>query len=333
MTIVGAIIGAGFASGKEILTFFGNGGWLSVAFSALLFGMLFGCIFLFLYCPAENQKQFGKLVFGKASWVLGAVYLFCHFCVLSAMIAGARSLCAKAGVPWLFLVLFCGTGILLLSGFNWVLNANAVLLPGLLVFLVVVPTTILSKNKPALQFPSTSLAPKLLLNLVLYVAMNMLTASPVLLSVKSRCKNKKSCAALASAIVSVLFLLIFLAICGFSAEVELPFFSLCVGSGRVASFVCVVFLLVATLTTLVSCGMALVEPLTKITRFKPIAVFSVLCASAFASIFGFSNIVKYVYPVMGVLGLFIVVILSFKCILSAKMNKKHSIHLKKSSKV
>ena len=67
MLIVGTVIGAGFASGKEVVTFFGA---VPNVFTALITGVLvFGCSVLFLFVGRRVQKtdigDVNGAVFGK----------------------------------------------------------------------------------------------------------------------------------------------------------------------------------------------------------------------------------------------------------------------------
>ena len=320
MSIVGAIIGAGFASGAEIVSFFGKSGWLVVGVGAVMFALFFVEIFLFLNCNTNGSNDFGKMLLGGRGKIFDYVLLFCHFCVLSGMIAGARSLCILAGMDWLFLVLFCVVGILLFFGFGSVVKINAFLLPLLCIFLIVLPSIVIAKHGIYLSFPKAKMVPRIFLNLLLYVSMNSLIASPILLKISGEIKHKKTCAFVSSAVVCALFLIVFFALSSLKTKSDLPFFDLCKNYGFWAKLICVVFLLVATLSTLVSCGMALVDVIK--TKNRAVAVLVVFISASFASLIGFSNIVLYVYPFMGILGALIIAFLLLKNLVGKIQKRK-----------
>ena len=113
--IVGAIIGAGFASGKEIIVFFKESGlnYLSVFYVALL---IFGFCLVFLSVGSKiNSTSIVKVnqaLGGKLSNLFNLLTVFNCVIVLSAMLGGVNEIGSqifKSGVV-------CSVAIALLSG-------------------------------------------------------------------------------------------------------------------------------------------------------------------------------------------------------------------------
>ena len=138
---VGSVVGAGFASGREIWSFFaryGSFGLIGIAAAALLFCILGA--FLMRTMRIEGISQYGEMyrrylppriadLFDSAT----TVYLFC---VLSVMFAGSTSLAGSvlglspywsAAMSAAFLV------VLTAMGLDWVATGSSLLCPVLVV--------------------------------------------------------------------------------------------------------------------------------------------------------------------------------------------------------
>ncbi len=97
MLIIGTMIGAGFASGREVVSFFGA---VPNMFIALITGVLvFGCSVLFLFVGRRVRKSdIGEVngeVFGKLRPLADVFMLFNSMTVLGAMLAATDSLASE----------------------------------------------------------------------------------------------------------------------------------------------------------------------------------------------------------------------------------------------
>ena len=93
--ILGAIIGAGFASGREVLSFFSQYGFLSLIF-VVFAGLLFFSVFYVFAKIGSDLKpnsisDLTKNIFGKASIVVDFVFIISSVITLSSMLAGVDS--------------------------------------------------------------------------------------------------------------------------------------------------------------------------------------------------------------------------------------------------
>lgn len=92
MVSVGTMIGAGYASGQEIVAFFGGSPSLLVpAVCGLIMFALTACL---LAVGARVGDDANAVMFGRLSFVVDAVMLLNALIVLSAMIAGMNELMA-----------------------------------------------------------------------------------------------------------------------------------------------------------------------------------------------------------------------------------------------
>ena len=319
MAIVGAMIGAGFASGKEIWVFFARFGWVAILSVVPLGILLFFCFFVGLESFKLNSKMHKKMQF-----LLQIGMFFCHFCLLSAMIAGLKLLCFGMGAPWLFLIVFCIIGVLLFFGATGIFKAMGVFVPVLIVFLVACcgyfvfcfPT----KFEHTTMFGSFYIC----LNLVLYVCMNVLTALPILEQLGKSCANKKGIAFVASICICALFLLLLVCMIMFGNDsVEMPVLFLCAQQNAFLGTFCFFVLLVASATTLLSCGMEVVDMLEKKIGGRWICVCLALGLATAVSCLGFGKIVTFLYPALGVVGAIEIVVLGVLA-LRNKNNLKNS---------
>lgn len=91
---IGAIVGAGFATGKEIILFFGNGGYLAPLFTGIAMG---ACASLFLYVgkiasKLKNKGLFGGKIFAAAKVGFLLVIELCMLLTMTTMTGGMQKL-------------------------------------------------------------------------------------------------------------------------------------------------------------------------------------------------------------------------------------------------
>lgn len=137
---IGTIVGAGFASGQEVLqffSFFGFSGIFSLLLASILF-VFFGLIILELgrRLNADSHREViqyaGGPILGK---IIDGVITFFLFGALTAMAAGAGAIFKEQfGLPYIFgsLILIVATMITVLIGISGVIRAISFFVPILL---------------------------------------------------------------------------------------------------------------------------------------------------------------------------------------------------------
>ncbi len=303
MLIVGTMIGAGFASGREVVSFFGASPNM---FIALITGALvFGCSVLFLFVGRRVQKsdigEVNGAVFGKLRPFADVFMLFNSMTVLGAMLAGTDSLAAEfidirplASIIMGLLCLFIAV-----KGLNGVLKANAVLVPIMVVFLSVCCIT-------AMDFPFTAQsAPIRNASVILYVSMNMILGGSVLTTVHNLSKREILLAsAVAAVIIAALLTLIMGALQSSSAaNADMPMLLIALKSGKPMYFICLPVIGASIFTTMLSAFKSVYDYLVGFIGHKYISAGAVLICGMLVGAFGFTNVVGALYPVIGGIGL------------------------------
>lgn len=287
----GAVMGAGFLSGRELVFFFGTEGFLP--FLLIAGGVLFSG---FAAVFAGGGMPAGKAV-GR---FFQTAFLFADFVFAASMLAGLNELTVQAGIlggtPLLSAgaCVFCflysvkgkaGAGVL-----------SAVLMPAALILINVAVfsgRTLSYGGAPA--NPLTGIA-----GACVFAFMNVFVSVPAV-SAGARGLGRKSLyagAALFSLLTAAQAALILMAVRGaFSADAALPLLSAVKGGAGIAFGAA---LGLGMLTSFYTCFCNVAEHTGNLWGKKGVA--AAACAAYLCSFIGLGNIVKYLYPVIGVLG-------------------------------
>lgn len=303
MLIVGTVIGAGFASGKEVVAFFGA---VPNVFTALITGVLvFACSTLFLFVGRRVKKSdIGEVngeVFGRARPLADVFMLFNSVTVLGAMLAGVDSLAAEfidiRPVASIVIGLLCA--VVAVRGLNGVIKANAVLVPVMIAFLCVCSLL-------AIDFPLKSQSSGIdFYNVLLYVSMNMILGGGVLTTVhKLSPREIILSSAVAASIITGLLLCIMGALQSTSAaKADMPMLLIALKSGRATYFIGLPVIAASIFTTMLAAFKSIYDYVLGFFKYKLIAAGVVLIAGLTVGAFGFSAVVETLYPVTGILGM------------------------------
>lgn len=303
MLIIGTVIGAGFASGREIVTFFGAAPNM---FTALITGVLvFGCSLLFLFVGRRVRKtdigEVNGAVFGKLRPIADVFMLFNSMTVLGAMLAGTDSLVAELINirPFASVIVGIICAVIAVHGLNGVIKSNAVLVPIMVVFLLV--CSIL-----AIDFPfAAQSSPIKPYSIVLYVSMNMILGGGVLTTVHKLSPREIILAsAVAAVIISVLLTFIMGALQSSAASnADMPMLLIALKSGRAMYFMCLPVIAASIFTTMLSAFKSVYDYLSGFIKHKWIAAGLVLIAGLLVGAFGFTGVVGVLYPIIGAIGI------------------------------
>ncbi|MEW6540069.1 MAG: hypothetical protein AB1402_00425 [Bacillota bacterium] len=328
---IGVTIGAGFASGQEVLqffTFFGPNAILAIILASMLF-VFFGAVILDLgrRLNAKSHLEVLRHSGGKHLSILAdAVTTFFLFGSFAAMTAGTAAVFAQQfGFPtvWGSVAMVAVSAATVVLGLRALVSALSFVVPLLLVVVVGVVALTLAANPVtaagllAANQPWNAPVPNWALSAVTYVSYNIVIAVAVLaplgaLAARGRALNQ---GALAGGIgLGVGMLAINLAIVAvpqagalpipmaFVAAIISPFF------GFIYSFA----LLAAIYTTAVGAlyGFAARLAPAESTRFRITAILAG-SAALFASQLGFQSLVRYLYSAVGIVGIVLLVGLTY----------------------
>ncbi len=318
MVYIGTVVGAGFASGQEILQFFGYFGLWGIAGLALatFFFAVFGMKIMFIAyrIRGSSYKQVIDEVGGR--WLgplINFVITFFLFGILVAMVAGTGAVFEQEfGLPLsIGLAIMAGmAGITVISGLSRVIDAISFVVPFLIIAVLGVGFYVLCSGTLDLTWssPASAALPRWYLSGLAYVSYNLTLAVPILAPMGALTvpKSLKKGAFLGALGLGTCALVILLTIIAEAPEVtgyEIP---MLVVAGRVSPNVRLIytFVLVAEIyTTAISSLYGFVSRAVSIDGpwFKPVTVI-VVTGSFFAGQLGFSQIVATVYPMIGIVG-------------------------------
>lgn len=283
LTFTGTLVGAGFASGREIALYFADCSVIPPILAAVIAAVM---SYIFGELGRISGGDVIKFVFPNTHKIWKAAVILSNTVVLSAMIAGAefalRGLTGFIGGGLL-------TGLLALSvvitGTERIKTINTLVVP------VIIATTVLlfamEKNFDA-SGKILSLSP------ILYPSMNILCGGLIVgkMSADLNAKETKGSAVISGLIITALTVTIYFAVQGSSGE-EMP--SLAVAAKYHLEIPVGIMIYLAIFTTIVgsvsvaSCGR------------NNVAILALAIAFA-ASVIGFKMLVDICYPVIGVLG-------------------------------
>jgi uncharacterized membrane protein YkvI len=322
-TFIGTVIGAGFASGQEILrffTYFGWGGIIGIILCTILF-CLTGSTIMALGHNLK-AKSFNKIVLyvcgkrlGPAMDLILSVFLFG---TLSVMLAGAGALFFQQwGISFLFgaALTMIVSIITVFFGLNGITRANSIIVPimVLICILTTFPSISLEKISSVLEgFQPVGKAAAINwpISALLYLSFNMTMSVSILAPLGNKTKNRHSLilgGIIGGIVLGILAMLINLAILSnypSSAQFEIP--SLFV-AGRLAWVVQLIFSFVLwaeIYTTIIGNLFGLTARITEATGSNPKIVCVVLMGiSLLFSQLGFSGLVGTIYPLLGYVSL------------------------------
>ena len=153
--IFATIIGAGFASGKEVWYYFARYGHVSYPM-VLLMGLLFFVLcFLCLQFGKKFEitavKQMNKVLFNKFSFFAELILCFSNFILLSTMFAGADSLFFESFGQNFYrfggIITAIVSIIVVWLGFRRLIKINLVIVPGMIVVVLIILFNCLIQNQ------------------------------------------------------------------------------------------------------------------------------------------------------------------------------------------
>lgn len=311
-SFIAALIGAGFASGQEILCYFaifGRRGALGIVIAALLLS-------LFIYCTLalcikkragsfnEFLKYMGGARIGRAIKLFAALF---SFAVFSAMLSAFGEMLTPLGLPprlgALLTALLC---IFILSrGVDAILNFNGI--TGLILTCAIIICCIYMLRYREYHAAATEVP--VISNAAVYAGYNLLSAIPLLTVMSRRLKNRAEAgaAALISGTAAALMMLMIFSLLAIYANRiplgELPILTLAMRQNQIFAAIYRCILIAASATTLLACGSSILEAVSPRRRFFSAALISVLGYALSGA--GFSSLVNTAYRACGIIGLLI----------------------------
>lgn len=323
-----AVIGAGFASGQEIVSFFvkyGKCSIIGICIACVIFS-LFSCAVL---CTCVDKKIYNYSDFLDSIFkgghirrimeVMTLVFAAASLCVMTAC-AGEMGK-VLLGVPGIAgaLAFTAACGAIFFMGSKKLMEINSVL-GAVIVFGIILSCLYILRFREHQAFANEA---SMAVSGVVYAGYNLLTAGAIL-SGMSRCLKSKGEAVLSSAVSGfVLFVMITLiwGVLGiYYGKInlgEIPMLTMSLRQNNILGIFYGIMLLFAVLTTGVSNGFGVIDiAVKKISRTKAVVI---LLITAFCmSGAGFANLINTAYRICGYVGMVIVFAVIYKFLKNMK---------------
>ena len=344
--LIGTIIGAGFASGKEIYVFFkifGSLGIVGIIVSTILTGLI---IYSVLYISKKkyitsNENFLDTISNNKIDAIQKTTKMILKniinvFLIISffIMVAGwSAYFKQKYGIA-----IFITAGIMgillyltFLNNIDGIMKISSYIVPVLIVIILFIAYKNIALSD-VITFPQTT-APiwYVILNAIIYSSYNSIMLIPILISVSETVKNTKEIKIIT--IITSIILLI-LSLCIFQIlnlaqfdinNVELPILEILSGSTAQETLYSIV-VIIAIFTTAVSAGYGFLENIKDKTKYKKVA--GLICLLAIPiSYLGFGKLINIMYPLFGAIAMY-QIILIFKQYSIAKNSKNWYNHIR-----
>ena len=289
-SIIGAVIGAGFITGKEIIQFFyGRNPFLSIS---IFFLLLFGLTYILLKKELNASGAFLQV----GNYI---IYLF-NLLIMASMLSAVDSLAEtllgiSKNIPVFSILLIIISSLVSLNGLEKISIVNTILvLASLVVFFGII---LLNTG----NISNVKLNNSGIYKVASYTSMNIFLAQPFIFKIKKEKKNFSpfGVALIVSIILSVAIFFFLKVIEPDALCVDIPIILL-VNSNKYLYYLTAFIILVSIFTTL----LAVQFPYLSVYKNNNYAVFVGATLAAFViSRVGFSAIVEKIYPMMAIVSL------------------------------
>ena len=324
--LIGTMIGAGFASGKEIFIFFGKYGplgILGIIISSLFFYIVINSTLQYIFHKKINSyNEFIHNLFGKklSIFILSLIniFLLLSFFIMvagfSAFLKQEFNISIFLGSSIVAFLLF----IILSNNSNGILKLNKILIPFLIIIFFYLFFYSLKYNNSDISYSTNS---SFILDAILYTSYNSITIIPIIISFSKNINTEKSIkyiSIITTLIFTTLALIIYYLLQKISTDItliEIPIMHLSNQYG-ILKYLYGFSIMIAIFTSAISSGYGFLENIHNST----IKSFILCSLSIPFSYIGFSKLIELFYPVFGYLGIVQISLLLLKKKLKTDIN-------------
>ncbi|SEF79015.1 Uncharacterized membrane protein YkvI [Caloramator fervidus] len=329
---VGTIIGAGLASGQEILQFFtvyGSKGFLGIILCCIFY-IFFSKIIIELSIKFKfkSYKDFMDFIFGRFSLLSDIIYSFFIFASNVIMISGSATMLYEYfHIDKKIAVIFVSLIVLIISLFSTkgIIEFNSLVVPFSTLNILVLGLFVFFTQKNAFYHISSIYKPlksNWITSSIIYSAFNIMSLVGVFTPMMDEIKNKG--AFLKGSIIGSIILTIMASFINFSIMSFYPqSFIKEIPNLYIAKFYGKILptnLLIAIWLEMISTEISDIYALSN--RFKSLlklsyrkTVFLIIAVSIPFSLISFSKLIRIIYPLYGVISLIFLIISSIKAFL------------------
>lgn len=322
---IGTVVGAGFATGQEIIQFFGVYGYkgiYGIIFATFLFSIM-GAIVLYRVFKNKitSYSEYITPLFGRRiSKIMELIiisYLFIGYCI---MLAGSGAVFEEQfklpfnmGIYVMAFLCFL-TFIFSVEGISFV---NKIVVPFLIIGIIVVGSAVILKEGFVFSnFIGVSITKtgNWVTSALLYVSYNSISALVILTSILPILDSEKQAikggifGGLGLGAMAIFILLPILILYTYVFSIEIPMLKIAGFLGQWSRYMYSAILWLAMFTTAIGNGFGCINRLIGSYKKSQIGISAVFCIISIPlAKIGFSSLVSIIYPLFGYLGLFMLV--------------------------
>lgn len=325
LLIIGALIGAGFASGQEIYSFFYSYGVIGllgiIITSSLMSLLIYKVLKIVRKNKIENYSEFLRIFIRneKIIKVINNILNILLLVTFYIMIAGfgayfEQEIGISKIVGSLILAILCA--IVFFTNIKGVLKVSQYLVPILILLIVIIGGINLSKGNVVEQ----ELIQKKgwLISAITYCSYNLILIFPVLISIKKEItkeKNIKYIAIISGIVMITLSVMIYMLLTKIQINIstlEMPVVYVVRTYFTKLKPLYAFIILSSIFTTAISIGIGFLQNVSKSRKSYTQFVLFMCITSLLISNFGFSKLVNFAYPIFGYIGIVQIIMLLFK---------------------
>ena len=314
MVVLGTLIGAGFASGKEIYIFFNKYGILGAL--GIIISTTILCLIIYLVLKITKQNEVNNYsdmleiinpkypIINKIIIIIVNGFLLVSFFIMTSAFSAYlnQEFQISNYIASIVFVIFCY--IILRKSIQGIININNILVPLLLIFILYLGI----KNISMIEFDNTkfiinSNSKGFLISSILYANYNSIILIPILINLKNNIKKEKDViliTIISVVSISILCFTIYSLLLNndeLIQRLELPLVE--ITKSKLYSFIIIVSIFTSALST----GYSFLKNVSKNEKAYKNNLICISIIAIIVSKIGFSNLVKILYPLFGILGL------------------------------
>ncbi len=316
LVIIGALVGAGFASGQEIYSFFysyGSIGIIGIIITCCLISLMVYKSLKIIYSNKINSYDEFLNIFIKNEKVTKAISIVINILLLVTfyiMVAGfgayfEQEIGIKRIIGSSILVIM--TTIVFFTSVKGVLKVSEYIVPLLIIFIIIIGgTNLLTINSNA---ETLCIKKGWLLSSVVYCSYNMILLVPALISLRKQItkqKNIKYISVLCGIFMIIMSLLLYMLLMKVDVELstlEMPIVYVIRSFFKQYKTIYAFIILTSIFTTAISIGIGLLQNINGDKKRYTHFVIFMCISSLVVSNLGFSKLVNLMYPIFGYIGI------------------------------
>lgn len=316
LVIIGALVGAGFASGQEIYSFFysyGSIGIIGIIITCCLISLMVHKSLKIIYSNKINSYDEFLNIFIRNEKITKVISIVINILLLVTfyiMVAGfgayfEQEIGVKRIIGSCILVIM--TAIVFFTSVKGVLKVSEYIVPLLMIFIIIIGgTNLLTINS---DVETLYIKKGWLLSSVIYCSYNMILLVPVLISLRkqiTRQKNIKYISVLCGIFMIIMSLLLYMLLMKVDIEpstLEMPIVYVIRTFFKQYKVIYAFIILTSIFTTAISIGIGLLQNINDDKKTYTHFVTFMCITSLIVSNLGFSKLVNLMYPIFGYIGI------------------------------